>query len=74
MIVKVQLSLAGSGPFRTGLIYNQTRSILHEVNGKDEVAYLERRLGKGVPKAYFYAVHQEDGRLDLRHTVEEQSW
>lgn len=61
MIVKVQLSRAGSGPRRMVLIYNQDRSVRFEGAAEPD---LIAAMG-GRDKAFFHATVDADGILDL---------
>lgn len=69
-VVKVQRSLATSLPAEQCLIYNESRTIMHQ---QEMPASIRRWFEIGEPKFYAYATFK-DGELKIERRVEEQSW
>lgn len=74
MIVKVQLALESNIPgFTVGtkcLIYNKDRSIRYEADTPDVV----KKIMNGAPKAFFYALKDKSGVLEIGAKAPWQNW
>lgn len=71
MIVKVQLSIE---PLGRVLIYNETRTIVVEIDEPATVESIQRMIG-GVPKAYCKARYDKTTKaVHLLRTVKPQPW
>lgn len=69
-IVKVQRSLSTNLPEEQCLIYNESRSIMHQ---QPMPASIKRWFKGDEPKFYGYATYR-DGNLEIQRRVESQPW
>jgi hypothetical protein len=68
-VVKLQLSLASSGP-QSILVYNEDHSITYQQEATPQLVAL---FGKK-PKIYMLAYLTPDNQMGLLHPAEEQDW
>jgi hypothetical protein len=68
MIVKVQVSVAGTRGSRT-LIYNESRDVQYEQETNDDVLLIMA----GRPKAFFYA-EVKDKKIHINNEAPWQDW
>lgn len=66
-IFKIQTPLAGPP---TALIYNKDRSASGMIPITPEI----EKLMKGEPKKFVYAIHREDGQIEILEEAKWQTW